>query len=179
MCVWPRALPPLLRLRDGGDEVGAAARFDDAIGRLAVGVEFPVLGRIGVRGVQDRALEELVGHVGRPASSRCVVFCCSIHRSMSCRLNLHWPRTLKAGISAFCAIVYTVLSATFSNVATSGNVRNLVRHELPFLDNEDQRMPDLAGLCQRRLRGQRLDFSNTGTAYVGGAVSPPPPGDAG
>jgi hypothetical protein len=45
---------------------------------------------------------------------------------MSTHRNGRWPRTLKAGISAFCAIVLTVLSATLSKVATSRTVQNLV-----------------------------------------------------
>ena len=51
---------------------------------------------------------------------------------MSSRLNLHWPRTLNAGISAFCAIVYTVLSATFM----SGFDANAVYVALPSLHRE-------------------------------------------
>jgi hypothetical protein len=39
----------LARLGDGRDEVGAAAAFNDALRRLAVGVEFPMLAWILIR----------------------------------------------------------------------------------------------------------------------------------
>src|SRR5437879_5026860 len=48
----------LLRLRNGRDEVGATAGLDDRLRWLAIGIEFPMPNRTGVRGVQDRVLEE-------------------------------------------------------------------------------------------------------------------------
>src|ERR1035441_4439423 len=54
----------LLWLGDGSDEGGAAAGLGDVVGGLAVGVELPVAAGIGVRGVEDGLLEELVGHLG-------------------------------------------------------------------------------------------------------------------
>ena len=52
----------LLRLRDRRDELGAAASLDDLLRRLALVVELPVAGGVLVGRVEDRALEEGVGH---------------------------------------------------------------------------------------------------------------------
>ena len=53
---------PLLRLRDRGDELGPAPPVDQVSGRLTRLVELPVLTRVLVRRVDDRAVEERVGH---------------------------------------------------------------------------------------------------------------------
>ena len=39
---WPRSAAPLLRLRHRRDQIGPAARLDDPIGRLPVGIQFPM-----------------------------------------------------------------------------------------------------------------------------------------
>jgi hypothetical protein len=49
-------------LRDGGDELGVASARDDPLGWLPLVVEFPVLRRVFVRGVEDGALEKAVFH---------------------------------------------------------------------------------------------------------------------
>jgi hypothetical protein len=51
-----------LRLGDRRDELGAATGVDDFLRRLAVGIEFPMpLGAL-VRRIEDRMLEERIGH---------------------------------------------------------------------------------------------------------------------
>ena len=50
-----------LRFRDRRDQVGMAPSLNDAVGRLAVD-EFPMARRVGIGRVQNRPLEELVGH---------------------------------------------------------------------------------------------------------------------
>jgi hypothetical protein len=57
-----RAASSLLRLGDGGDELGAAPPVDQVPGRLARLVELPVLAGVLVGGVDDRAFEERVRH---------------------------------------------------------------------------------------------------------------------
>lgn len=52
----------LLWLRDGRDELGFASLIDDSLGRLPMLVQFPVPGGALVRRVQDRLLEEQIGH---------------------------------------------------------------------------------------------------------------------
>ncbi len=53
----------LLGCRDRHHEVCASAAIDDALRGLLVLAEFPVVRRVLVRGIQDRALEEGVAHV--------------------------------------------------------------------------------------------------------------------
>ena len=52
----------LLRLRDRRDELGAAAGLDDLLRRLAVLIELPVPRGTRIGRVQDRVVEERVGH---------------------------------------------------------------------------------------------------------------------
>ena len=52
----------LLRLRDRRDELGPAPALDDLLRRLAVVIEFPVPLGILVGRVQDRVVEEGIGH---------------------------------------------------------------------------------------------------------------------
>ena len=52
----------LLRLRDRRDELGAAAALDDLLRRLPVCVQLPVPRRALVGGVEDRVVEERIGH---------------------------------------------------------------------------------------------------------------------
>lgn len=60
----------LLRLRNRGDEFGVTPRLDDPLGRLPVLVQLPVAGGVGVRRIEDGALEE---GVGRGIASRHLV----------------------------------------------------------------------------------------------------------
>ena len=46
------------RLGDGGDELGAAAGFDDALRGLTGGIQFPIALRVSVGGVEDGVVEE-------------------------------------------------------------------------------------------------------------------------
>ena len=64
----PACAAPLrfLRLGDRRDELGAAAGFDDLLGRLAVVVELPVPARVLVGRVEDRVVEEGIAHGCRP-----------------------------------------------------------------------------------------------------------------
>ena len=55
-------LLPLLRLRDRRDELSAASSFEDFVSGLALSVQLPVPGGRLVGGVQDRMVEEWVGH---------------------------------------------------------------------------------------------------------------------
>ncbi len=57
-----RLAAPLLRLRDRRDQVRAAADVEDPVGGLAVLVQLPVAAGIVIGRVQDRTLEELLGH---------------------------------------------------------------------------------------------------------------------
>jgi hypothetical protein len=60
-----RASPPL-RLRHRGDQFRAPAAPDDAIGRLAILVEFPMPGGMRVGRVEDRPLEKTLVHPPLP-----------------------------------------------------------------------------------------------------------------
>ena len=55
----------LLRLGDGDHELGDAAGWDGLLGRLPLVVQFPVLGRVGVGGVEDGVGKESIIH-GQP-----------------------------------------------------------------------------------------------------------------
>ena len=59
----------LARLGDWRDELGAAAGRDDLLGRLALGVQFPMPRRILVRGVDDWLVKEAVFHDFPPPES--------------------------------------------------------------------------------------------------------------
>ena len=65
----------LLRLRDRRDELGTAPGVDDLLGGLAGLVQLPVPRRVLVGGVQDRLVEERIGHAAPYwellASARC------------------------------------------------------------------------------------------------------------
>ena len=52
----------LLRLGDRRDELGAAPPLDDLLRRLAVLIQFPMARRAAVGRIQDRVVEERVGH---------------------------------------------------------------------------------------------------------------------
>src|SRR5690606_12795491 len=49
-------------LGDGRDEIGGTARLKNVLRRLTGAVQFPVARRMRIWGVEDRALEESVGH---------------------------------------------------------------------------------------------------------------------
>ena len=51
-----------LRLGNWGNEFGTAAAAQNLVSRLAVGVEFPELGGVLVRGVEDWLIEEAILH---------------------------------------------------------------------------------------------------------------------
>src|SRR4051812_3397482 len=53
---------PLLRLRDWRDELCPPAGLENLLRRLAGRIELPVAWRTRVRGVEDRTVEEWVGH---------------------------------------------------------------------------------------------------------------------
>ena len=108
------ALPPLLRLRDRGDQIARPAPLEDPLRRLAVVVQLPMATRIGIRGVQDRMLEKLIRHGFRlflPGWVR-VPKSCGFRARMSSTRRMHAKQHYKERAFPLMNIVRIVYTLT-------------------------------------------------------------------